>query len=320
MAVSDGAPAALIPVQLRSVSQEARDTRIYEFASSDGRPLPVGQPGSHIGLHLPNGVVRQYSLVTCDGDPQSYVVGVKRDANSRGGSAYIYDELHEGAIIQVEPPRNNFPLDESASETIFVAGGIGITPIHSMVRRLVRLGHRWRLFYACRSREDAVFADELKLLGNSTFHFDDEAKGHLDIARIVADAPAGVHLYCCGPVPMLTAFEAATRTRPASQIHVEYFAARQEAAVKGGFTIELAKSKSRFFVPRGCTILQVLRENRINVPASCEQGICAACETRVIAGVPDHRDSILSEPEKKANKSMFVCCSGSLTPTLVLDL
>jgi ferredoxin-NADP reductase len=309
-----------MPLQLRSISYLTPDTNLYRFESVNGRELPGGEPGSHIGLHLPGGIVRQYSLVTSDGDARSYVVGVKRDANGRGGSAYMHEQLRVGAVIQVEAPRNNFPLDEQAEDTILFAGGIGITPIHNMATRLSRLGRRWKLYYACRSRADAALGNELSSLGNTSFHFDDEAGGHMDIAKIVAQAPAGAHLYCCGPAPMLAAFEAATAGWPAAQTHVESFAPRQAPAAEGCFTVDLAKSGKSLFVPKGSTILQVLRDNGVSVISSCERGVCAACETRVIAGIPDHRDSILSKQERAANKTMFVCCSGSQTPTLVLDL
>ena len=316
----DGTRPDPIALRLRSITYETHDTCLYEFARSDGGSLPAGEPGSHIGLHLPNGIVRQYSLFTCDGDARRYVVGVKRDAQSRGGSAYIHDQLRVGAVVPVDPPRNNFPLREDAADSILIAGGIGITPIHSMATRLARLGRRWRLHYACRSRADAACAGVLNALGDTDFHFDDEAGSFLDIGRIVVGASADAHLYCCGPMPMLAAFEAATAQWPAEQVHVEYFAPREAPAAEGGFTVDLAKTHKSLFIPKGRTILQVLRENGVEVAASCEQGVCAACETRVIAGVPDHRDSILSAQERAANKSMFVCCSGAKTPTLVLDL
>ena len=318
--MATGVPHTLIEVRLASIRYAARDTNLYEFARPDGKPLPAGEAGAHIGVHLPNGIMRQYSLIAAERDPLSYVVGIKRDAGSRGGSRYIHDELRVGALIDIEPPRNNFPLAEDAEDTVLFAGGIGITPIRCMVQRLEALGRRWQLYYSCRSRADAAFLDELQALGRTHFHFDDEAGGFLDITRAVIKSPRDAHLYCCGPAPMLAAFETATAAWPKAQVHVEYFTAKEAAALEGGFTVELAKSGRKFTIPPGRTILHVLREGGIEVSSSCEEGICGACEVGVVYGVPDHRDAILSEQERRENKTIFVCCSGARTDKLVLDL
>lgn len=316
---------ALIRVRVDAIRYAARETHLYEFVRPDGAPLPEIDPGAHIGLHLPNGVMRQYSLVHSEPAPRRYVVGIKRDAQSRGGSSYIHDSLHVGTLLDIEAPRNNFPLDTSATHSIFFAGGIGITPIWCMVQRMEALGRRYELHYACRSREDAAFADALEQLKGADqkidLHFDDQQGGRfLDLAPIVARAPADAHLYCCGPAPMLSAFEAASAGRPKERVHVEYFTAKDEAALGGGYTVRLAKSGREFLIPPGKSILEVLRDARVFVSSSCEAGVCGACETVVISGEPDHRDAILSDAEKKANKTMMVCCSGSKSARLVLDL
>ncbi|MBL8549255.1 MAG: oxidoreductase [Hyphomonadaceae bacterium] len=286
-----------------------------------GGLLPPGEPGAHIGLHLPNGVMRQYSLLAAPTPAREYAVGVKRDPASRGGSAYICEQLRVGDELEVEAPRNNFPLAESAANTVFIAGGIGITPIWSMIQRLNALGRAWTLHYAARTREEAPFRAQLGAHPGVRFHFDAEQGGALlPVAEIVRAAPADAHLYCCGPAPMLAAFEAATAGRDPDHVHVEYFTQKHEAATEGGFLVELARTGKEVRVLPGQTILQAVRDLGVDVGFSCEEGICGACETRVLDGLPDHRDAILSEKERAANKSMFICCSGAKSPRLTLDL
>jgi tetrachlorobenzoquinone reductase len=310
-----------IDVRLVAIRFAANDTHLYELQRPDGKKLPGATPGSHIDIHLPNGMMRQYSLVNAEDSPDSYVIGIKRDVNSRGGSVYVHDKLRVGEIVKISAPRNNFPLDETAAHTILVAGGIGITPIWCMVQRLEAIGKPWQLFYSCRTRSDAAFLATLEGLASAQFNFDDENQGkYLDLAAIVAQAPPGAHLYCCGPTPMLAAFEEACKSLPPAQVHVEYFTAKHEAAAEGGFILELVKSGMELVIPPGKTILDVVRDAGVDVGYSCEQGICGACETRVISGVPDHRDSILSDSERAANKTMMICCSGCKSDRLVLDL
>jgi ferredoxin-NADP reductase len=312
---------AAIDAEVTAVRPVARDIKAYELRASDGRKLPATTAGAHIDLHLANGLVRQYSLIRPDPDPVAYVVAVKRDPQSRGGSRFVHESLRPGARLKISAPRNNFPLDESAPQTVLMAGGIGITPIWSMVQRLEALARPWRLHYACRSREDAAFRVELESLASAGFHFDDQAGGKvLDVGAVVAAAPATAHLYCCGPAPMLGAFEAATAGWPRAQIHVEYFTAKDAPATEGGFVIELRRSGCELVVPAGKTILETVRAAGIDAPSSCEAGICGTCETRVIAGIPDHRDQWLNEQERAANKSVMICCAGCTSERLVLDL
>lgn len=311
----------LIAVRLTAVRYAARDTNLYEFERPDGGPMPTAGPGAHIDLHLPNGLMRQYSLVVAEAHPTRYVVGIKRDPQSRGGSRFIHDELRPGALIKIGAPRNNFPLDENAGHTVLIAGGIGITPVWCMLQRLRALGRSWELHYSCRSRADAAFLRELESLENVGLHFDEEHPGQfMDMTAIAAAAPAGAHAYCCGPAQMLAAFEKATASWERERVHVEYFSSKHELAVEGGFIVELAKSGKELSVPPGKTILQVVDEAGVKVPHSCQQGVCGACETRVLSGVPDHRDSILTDSEKQANNTMMICCSGSKGGRLVLDL
>jgi ferredoxin-NADP reductase len=314
-------PDDVIDVRLTAIRYAARDTNLFEFARVDGKSLPPYEPGAHIDLHLPNGLVRQYSLIVARPDPASYTVGIKRDPASRGGSRYIHDELRVGKTLRISAPRNNFPLKEDAGHIILFAGGIGITPIWCMVQRLAERGRSWQLYYSARSRADTAFLEALEQMTPATFHFDDQAAGKfLDIAGILAQAPKDAHLYCCGPAPMLAAFEAASANWPREQVHIEYFTPKAAPAKSGGFTVELARSGQEFFIPEGKTILEVLLDGGVDVDYSCELGICGACEQRVISGQPEHRDSILTEEEQAENTRVMICCAGCKSDRLVLDL
>jgi ferredoxin-NADP reductase len=313
-------PLEPIEVRITDIRSAARDTNIYEFRRVDGKRFPSSTPGAHIDIKLPTGLVRQYSLLTSETDPESYTIAVKRDPAGRGGSSYMHTELKVGQTLRIKGPRNNFPLVD-AEHVVLIAGGIGITPIFCMTQQLVTQGRSWKLYYSSRSRADMAFLDMLTKHEPVYLHFDDEAEGKfLDIAKIVAEAPKNSHLYCCGPMPMLKAFEAATEGWPRNQIHVEYFAPKQEPAKAGGFVVELAKSKQEFVIPPGKTILEVLLDAGIYVDHSCELGICGLCETPLISGTPEHRDAFLTDEQKEANKSVMVCCAGAKSDRLVLDL
>ena len=314
------AAAATIRARLNTIRYAAEGIHLYEFAAPDGSALPPFTAGAHVDLHLPNGLVRQYSLCNPQHETRRYIVGIKRDPASRGGSSYIHDQLKVGAILQLGAPRNHFALHEEARHSVLVAGGIGITPIACMVQRLRALGASFELHYSVRRREEAAFLDVL-CVPELHLHIDAEhGNAPLPLREIVARAPADAHLYCCGPAPMLDAFESACAGRPGDHVHLERFAAAAPAATEGGFTVQLARSGRSIFVARGCSILDTLRQEGVPVQASCEQGICGSCETRVLGGTPDHRDSLLSDEEKRGNQVMMVCCSGSKDPVLVLDL
>lgn len=307
--------------RVTAISFAARDTNIYEFARPDGGPLADVEPGAHIDIALPNGMVRQYSLIYPGCAPDRYAVAVKRDPNSRGGSRFIHDELRVGDLVMITGPRNHFRLEESAGHSVLLAGGIGITPIFCMLQRLQQTrSHPWLLHYSCRTRAEAAFLKELASSPQVHLNFDDESGGVLDLANIVGKAPADAHLYCCGPTPMLAAFEVATKDWPVERKHVEYFVSNNAPSLDGGFILELKRSGRELAVPAGKSILDVLRDAGIDVSYSCEQGICGACETRVISGVPDHRDSVLTPAEQASNKTVMICCAGSKSEKLVLDL
>ena len=306
-------------LRLQRITYAAADINLYEFRSPEGAQLPAFAAGAHVDLHLPNGLTRQYSLSNSQDERDRYVIGVKKDASSRGGSRCVHEQLRVGMIVPVGAPRNNFPLHEEATHSVLIAGGIGITPIACMVRRLRDRGLSWELHYSARRREEAAFLDQLGAQ-HVQLHIDEERGGaFLDIQAIVRHADTNAHLYCCGPAPMLDAFESAALGRPPGQIHVERFSPAK-AAGGGAFFVELAKSGRRIFVEPGQSITDALRSHGVEVQTSCEQGICGTCETRVLAGRPDHRDELLSDSEKAANDVMMICCSGSKDDLLVLDL
>jgi tetrachlorobenzoquinone reductase len=308
-----------IRMRLMGIRHAAEGIHEFEFRPSDGTALPVFEAGAHVDVHLPNGLLRQYSLINAAGESHRYVIAVKRDPASRGGSACMHEQLRVGASLLVAPPRNNFPVREDAPHSVFFAGGIGITPIVSMVGRLRKLGRPWELHYSVRRRNEAAFLSEIG--DGLRLHVDEEAGGRLlDIAALVAAAPKQAHLYCCGPAPMLQAYEAATAGRPADHVHLERFSAAAPVVDGDAFVVELARSGRQVTVAPGESILDALRDAGLDVQSSCEQGVCGTCETRVLAGVPDHRDMFLSNSEKAANDRMLICCSGSKDARLVLDL
>ncbi|RJG10734.1 PDR/VanB family oxidoreductase [Massilia cavernae] len=310
---------------IRSMKSQAEDIVSLELVSPSGEPLPAFSAGAHIDLVLGNGLTRSYSLVNDQSERDRYVIAVNKDPSSRGGSRYVHETLRARQSIEVSAPRNHFPLVEDAPQVVFIAGGIGVTPLLCMIRRLDALGRPWKLFYSARSRRKCAYLTELLDLdrdrGNVRFHFVDECDGRLpDMGTLVAPVPGDAHLYCCGPSPMLNAFERATAARPAENVHVEYFSAQQEAVVSGGFTVVLARSRREVRVEPGNSILDALLGDGVDVGHACKEGVCGACQTKVLDGVPDHRDSYLTSREKNAGDTIMLCCSGSVSDTLVLDL
>lgn len=312
------------PVRVAAMRYEALDVLSIELQPLDDTPLPPVEPGAHLDLVLRNGMSRSYSL--SDYAPSFYRLTVAKDARSRGGSAFIHDSLRVGEIVEISAPRNNFPLHESAPFSLFIAGGIGITPFIPMVRRLNELSRSWRLHYCVRTEDRAALLGEATSLsevaGAQLLPHVDEQEGILDLAGVLRDAPADTHAYCCGPIGMLDAYReaAAAAGMDDQHIHFEYFSSDVTAAADGGFTVECQRSGKSIFVQPGETILDAVTAAGIDVPSSCHEGICGSCETRVISGTPDHRDMILSGAEKESGKTMMICCSGSKTSTLVLDL
>lgn len=307
--------------RIKSATWEAPNVLSYELRPLEGGELPAFTAGAHIDVTLPNGLVRSYSLVNPQWERHRYVIAVQKDRASRGGSKWVHENFRVGEIVTINGPRNNFALDESAEKSIFIAGGIGITPILSMIERLSELARDWELIYCSRKRSGTAFLESLEKKPQVRFNFDEEPGGKMiDIAAVVKAAPANAHLYCCGPLPMLETFEQATKDLARKRVHVEYFTAKLPPAVEGDFKVVLAKSGREFTVLPGKTILGTLLDAGLDIPYSCTQGVCGTCETKVLKGVPDHRDLVLTEEEHASNKTMMICCSGSKSEKLVLDL
>jgi len=311
-----------LSLRLTGIDYAGRDTNLYRLARTDGSALPPATAGAHITLLLPNGLERQYSLVRAGTDIAEYLIAVKREAAGRGGSAFMHDSLRVGDVIPVRAPRNNFPLIEDAASSLLLAGGIGVTPMIAMATRLAALGGTFQLHVAFKGADHALLSRELDRLPNVHRHFDDAAGGFFPMAARVASAQRDAHLYCCGPAAMIEAFLDCARAdgRDPGSVHVEYFSAPVKTALGGSFVVELQRSKRTLTVPPGKSILQVLQEAGVAALSSCEEGVCGACEVRVLEGIPDHRDAVLSADERKQGKSMMICCSGALTDRLVLDL
>lgn len=309
-------------LRIKSVIWEAPNVLSFDLRPLQNGELPPFTAGAHIDLTLPNGLVRSYSLVNDQSERHRYVIAVQKDRASRGGSTWIHDNARAGDIVEVGAPRNNFELDESAEKSILIAGGIGITPLLGMIQRLSVIQREWKLVCCSRTREGTPFLEVLQEKGPRVqFNFDEEPGGRmLDISALVTAASSDTHFYCCGPLPMLEAFEEATKDLPREQVHVEYFSAKEAPAVYGGFKVVLAKSGREFTVPPGKTILDTLSDAGLDVPHSCAQGVCGTCETKVLEGIPEHRDLILTEKERASNTRMMICCSGSRSEKLVLDL
>lgn len=312
-----------IEVQLTQIRLEADDVASYEFRPVGASVLPAFEAGAHIDLHLPENRVRSYSLANDPHERHRYVIAVQREATSRGGSAWMHRVPRVGERFTIGAPKNDFPLCESARESVFICGGIGITPVVSMIRRLERIGAPWRLHYAARERTRAAYADDLALLPDADSRIDMyfQSEGQRpDVRGIVERASVGAHVYCCGPRGMVDDFIAACAGRPQDEVHFERFAAANEAASDGGFDVVLKRDGRRIAVSPGKTILETLLDHGVDVQYACSAGVCGTCRVGVIDGVPDHRDDCLSAEEKAGNCAVMVCCSGSLSPTLVLDL
>jgi len=288
-----------------------------------GGPLPAWDPGAHIDVVLGDDLIRQYSLCGDPADPTRFDIAVLREADGRGGSAHVHDQLSEGDLIAVRGPRNHFQLVD-ADRYIFIAGGIGITPIVPMIRSAAARGAAWQLIYGGRTRATMAFREQLVATYPDRVQiWPQDETGLLDIAGIVAElegVPNAV-VYCCGPEPLLAAVEDACASRHVA-LHVERFAPKADVfeGPREEFEVELARTGISLTIPADCSIVEVLEEAGVDVPTSCEEGICGTCVTTVLSGVPDHRDSVLTEEEHAAGDCMTLCVSRSRSPRLVLDL
>ncbi|MGC4960888.1 PDR/VanB family oxidoreductase [Gordonia sp. DT101] len=286
-----------------------------------GACLPTWKPGAHIALHLPGGLIREYSLCSDPHDTSRWTVAVLRTEQSRGGSVHVHDRLSVGAEIEVAGPRNAFGVDDDATEHVLVAGGVGITPIVAMMRHLEAAGRPWRMLYAGRSRHSMAFVNEVSGLATATIHADDEVGGLPDLDAVIGNAAAGAVVYCCGPPPLLDAVEKVVPEGAA--LRTERFAAPVIAAPAGddsAFDVVLDQSGRRIPVACNVSVLDALLDAGVDVPSSCTEGICGTCEVAVVKGDVDHRDFVLSETEHAENTTMLPCVSRCRSAELVLDL
>ena len=304
--------------------REAEGISSLELSQENGQPLPPFSAGAHIDVHLGNGLVRQYSLCNSAGETHRYQIAVLREPESRGGSHYLHETVQEGHKLTIGQPRNLFPLEPNARHSLLFAGGIGITPILCMAERLNHAQASFSLYYSARSRDRAAFVSRLSSSPFSDrvhFCFDDTQP--LDASAVLARPERDTHLYVCGPAGYMAFILEAARANgwPEERLHREYFSASPEAnAPREAFEVEIASSGEVLRVAPDQTIIDVLYDAGIEVPVSCEQGVCGTCVTRVLDGVPEHRDSFLTDQQRAMNNQFTPCCSRARTPRLVLDL
>lgn len=316
-------------IEAEVVARTALTSRIVmlELRDRDGSALPVFTAGSHIDVEIAPGLIRQYSLIDGVSDPAHYRIAVLREDESRGGSAAIHDTIRPGRILRIGAPRNNFRLAHSARRSLLYAGGIGITPILCMAERLLQAGADFKLHYGARRAEDAAFLThiEQRFAGRARFHFSREQNGcKIDPAKDIPAFEEGHHLYVCGPAGFIQAVldGAGERGWPGDNLHREFFASPEDEDERpaGTFSVKIASTGKILEVPANRSVVEVLVEAGIDLPVSCEQGVCGTCLTGVLDGTPDHRDVFLTDAEHARNDQFTPCCSRALTGLLVLDL
>jgi vanillate O-demethylase ferredoxin subunit len=319
--------ASTLSVRVTRKALEALGICTFELVASDGSALPAFSAGSHVDVHLPGGLTRQYSLCNDSKETHRYLIGVLLDPASRGGSKTMHEQVAEGQVLQISTPKNHFGLAHDAQRSLLLAGGIGVTPILCMAERLANTGAEFQMHYCTRSRERTAFHQRItsgSFAGKVQFHFDDgPAAQKFDMGTVLAKPSPGTHLYVCGPKGFMDAVLGTARAQgwAEGQLHYEFFAAEvAKSDSDASFEIKLASSGRLIMVPKDKTVTQALSEAGVEVQTSCEQGVCGTCLTRVIEGVPDHKDMYLTPEEQAANDQFTPCCSRSKTPVLVLDL
>ncbi|MNH92379.1 Phthalate dioxygenase reductase [compost metagenome] len=314
----------LYDVVVKNCHVEGGNIAVMEFESATSATLPKVEAGAHIDVHLPNGMVRQYSLCQNPNDEGKFRLGILRDPESRGGSVSAFDEIKDGMQIQVSEPKNLFPLLK-AKHSVLIGGGIGITPLITMAYQLAHEGTSFELHYCGASPENCAFVDEIKngeLAKYTTFHFKSEGASHRAFFEsAIKDIDIESHIYTCGPVGFMdwVINLATTHDFPEQQIHKEYFQVETDTS-GDSFEVVAERSGKIIMVEAGETILQALAKEGIEIEMSCEQGVCGTCMCDVIEGEPDHRDVYFTDEEKASNEQILVCCSRSKTPRLVLDI
>ena len=314
---------APLRVQVARKWETAHDIMAFELVST-GNPLPTFQPGAHIDVHLPNGLVRQYSITNGPGDTACYRIGVKLEAESTGGSQALHDTVNEGDVLAISEPRNNFPLRRDALRTVFIAGGIGVTPMLAMAQALRPMGLAFELHYFAQAEEHLAFNEIRSTLGDSvTVHLGlSPGETSAELTRVLQGYDHANQAYICGPGPMLEAARtiAAEAGWPDQAVHFEYFKNTTEIDNSSSFEIALARSAVTLQVPSGTTILEVLRDHGVAMPSSCEQGACGTCVVPVIEGDIDHQDVHLKQTERDAGDQIMTCVSRATSDRLVLDI
>lgn len=317
----------LLTVRVARKTIEAEAIAGFELVAAKSGALPAFEAGAHLNVHVPGGMVRQYSLSNPPGETHRYRIGVLRDPSGRGGSAAMHDRVSEGSLLQISAPMNHFPLHEEASHSLLFAGGIGITPIVAMAERLASLGAAFELHYATRSLARTAYAERLRssaFADRVHFHFDDGAPDQkLDLVRQMQAPHAGVHLYVCGPKGFMDAVLATARDAGWSEanLHFEYFAGREvHSSHDRHFDVVINSSGRVIRIEAAQAVTQALAGHGIRIPTSCEQGVCGTCLTGVLEGEIDHRDLYLNDDEKAMNDQFLPCCSRAKSERLVLDL
>jgi ferredoxin-NADP reductase len=298
----------------------ARDVVALTLAAGDGSPLPPWTPGAHVDVVLDEDMVRQYSLCGSPGDRGTWRLGVLRTPDSRGGSKAVHADLHDGAVVRVRGPRNHFPLVASP-RYLFIAGGIGITPMLPMIAEAEAAGADWRLVYGGRKRASMAFVDDLTAYGDKVTLVPEDERGMLDLDALLGVPQEGTLVYACGPTGLLDAVEKRCATWPPGSLHLERFSAKA-AAPTGNTEFELVLQRSGLTlpVPADQSVFEVCKQAGVSVVGSCLEGVCGTCETEVVDGDVDHRDSVLNEEEREANEYMMICVSRCRSARLTLDL
>lgn len=316
----------MIEVVVVSRTTQAQGICSYELASVDNSPLPAFSAGAHIDVHLPGGLIRQYSLCNHPNERHRYQIGVLKDPASRGGSQSLHELINAGERLHISEPRNLFPLAQDAQRSLLFAGGIGITPILCMAEHLAHSNADFELHYCVRSSERAAFVERLRQspFADKVFlHFDEQPETAMNTAQVLAHPHAGLHLYVCGPGGFMQHVLDTARSQhwAEEQLHREYFTGvTQDTSSDGSFCVKVASTGQLIDIPADKTVVQVLESHGIDIPMSCEQGVCGTCLTNVLEGVPDHRDMFLTEQEQACNNQFTPCCSRSKSPVLVLDI
>lgn len=320
-ALTSGEAEQLRRVRVRSTRLASSTVKEVVLEPVDGEKLGAWEPGAHIDVRMPDGMERQFSLVGDPSDLSTYRLGVLREPAGRGGSAWMHDYAEVDVELEIRGPKNTFALRPAESYHL-VAGGVGITPLLPMVRQLAAEGREWRLTYLGDSRESMAFLDELEPYGDRVTEWPKDERGSWDVVSACSDWPQGAAMYACGPERLLLALEAASDGWPSGSLHLERFLPKElpDDIESAAFEIELAQSGQVHEVPPDKTVLAVVEETGIFVPSSCREGTCGTCETVIISGEADHRDSILSSEEQEANEVMMICVSRAKSRRLVLDL